>query len=265
MVLCKVYQNFASLMINANNKEKSKEYLLQAKNIAEINGFSKNLGYINLDLGHRYLELGIIDTALLLERQAMQLLTNAGEIKPLGYCNMLIGMIWLQMKNYDSTLHYYRKSLAISSYFENYTNLTACLANLSSYYIHVKPETDSAIYYTHAWLKLLGKTGKSNLGEAYFNMSEAYKLKNNKDSIIKYQALSISEKNKAYLKRGAALTNLQNSTLVEQQKIMKLKEEEVGRKNRLRISIIAGGLIVFGLISLILYKIIEKNKKPTNN
>jgi two-component system, NtrC family, sensor kinase len=261
IVLCKVYQNFSSLMLSTNDKEKSKELLLKAKDIVEINGFSKNLGYINLDLGHRYLELDIIDTALILERQAMQLLTTAGEIRPLGYCNMLIGMIWLQMKNHDSTLHYFRKSLAISSYFENYTNLTACLANLSSYYINVKPDSDSAIYYTHAWLKTLKQTGNSNLGAAYFDMSEAYKLINNRDSIIKYQALSISEKDKAYLKRGTALNSLQHSALVEQEKIMNLKEVEVESKNRLRISIVAGGLIVFGLISLILYNNNLKKQK----
>jgi two-component system, NtrC family, sensor kinase len=261
MLLCKVYQNFSSLMLSAGNTEKSKKLLLEAKSVAEKNGFLTNLGYISLDLGHQYLNLEIIDTALILERQAMHLLTAAGERRPLGYCNMVIGLIWLKMKNYDSTLYYYRKGLAISTYFENHTNLSACLSNLSSYYINVKPEPDSAIYYTQAWLKILDIPGNSNLGAAYFNMSEAYKLKYNKDSIIKYQALSISEKDKAFLKRGTALNSLQNKALVEQEQMMKLKEREVESKNRLRIYIVAGGLIVFGLISLILYNNNLKKQK----
>jgi signal transduction histidine kinase len=261
MILCKVYQNFASLMLGTSNKEKAKEFLLKAKIIAEKNAFTRNLGYINLDLGHRYLDLNIIDTALILERQAMHILTGEGEFRPLGYCNMLIGMIWLQRKNYDSTLYYYRKSLAISSHFENYTNLRACFANLSSYYLTAKPEPDSAIYYTHAWLKILEKTGNTNLGTAYSSMSEAYKLKNNKDSVIKYQTLSISEKDKSYNKRETALNSLQNMALVEQEQMMLLKEMEVERKNQLRISAIAAGLILFGLISLILYNTNLKKQK----
>ena len=79
----------------------------------------------------------------------------------LGYCNMLIGRIWLRMKNYDSTLYYYRKSIAISSYFRNYTNLAGTYSNLASFYLHVKPEPDSAIYYAQAWLKILNQTDAS--------------------------------------------------------------------------------------------------------
>ena len=82
-ILAKVYQSFASMMASANNNEKSKELLLKAKAIAEKNMFFTNLGYINLDLGQKYLDQDIIDTALILERQAMQLLTEADEIRPL--------------------------------------------------------------------------------------------------------------------------------------------------------------------------------------
>jgi tetratricopeptide (TPR) repeat protein len=250
-VLAKVYESFASMMASANNNEKSKELLLEAKAIAEKNMFFTNLGYINLDLGQKYLDQDIIDTALILERQAMQLLTEADEIRPLGYCNMLIGRIWLRMKNYDSSLYYYRKSIAISSHFRNYTNLAGTYSNLASFYLHVKPEPDSAIYYAQSWLKILTQTDASNLGEVYFNMSEAYKLKNNKDSVIKYQTLSITEKDKASGQRDIALNNLQNSALAGQEQMMKLKELEVESKNRLRISIAAGCLVVFGIISLI--------------
>ena len=261
MILAAVYKDFASMMASANNNEKSKELLLLAKDIAEKNRFLKNLGYINLDLGQKYLDQGIIDTALILEREAMQLLTDAGEIKPLGYCNMLIGKIWLQMKNDDSTLYYYRKSIAISSHFENYTNLAGTYSNLTSFYLHVKQNSDSAIYYAHAWLNILEKISENNLGAVYFNMAEAYKLKNNKDSVIKYQTLSISEKDKAYTKRDVALNNLQNRALVEQEQMMKLKESEMENKSRIRIAMIAGCLIVFTLISIVLYSNNLKKQK----
>jgi len=261
MILAAVYKDFASMMASANNNEKSKELFLLAKDIAEKNRFLKTLGYINLELGQRYLDQGIIDTALIMEREAMQLLTDAGEIKPLGYCNMLIGKIWLQMKNDDSTLYYYRKSIAISSHFENYTNLAGTYSNLTSFYLHVKQNSDSAIYYAHAWLNILEKSSENNLGAVYFNMAEAYKLKNNKDSVIKYQTLSISEKDKAYTKRDVALNNLQNRVLVEQEQMMKLKESEMENKSHIRIAMIAGCLIVFTLISIILYSNNLKKQK----
>ena len=261
MILAAVYKDFASMMASANNNEKSKELLLSAKDIAEKNRFLKNLGYINLDLGQKYLDQGIIDTALIMEREAMQLLTDAGEIKPLGYCNMLIGKIWLQMKNDDSTLYYYRKSIAISSHFENYTNLAGTYSNLTSFYLHVKQNSDSAIYYAHAWLNILEQISENNLGAVYFNMAQAYKLKNNKDSVIKYQTLSISEKDKAYTKRDVALNNLQNRALVEQEQMMKLKESEMENKSRIRIAMIAGCLIVFTLISIVLYSNNLKKQK----
>ena len=261
MVLAKVYQNFASMMASANNNEKSKELLLIAKDIAEKNRFLTNLGYINLDLGQKYLDHDIIDTSLMLERQAMQLLTDAGEIKPLGYCNMLIGKIWQKMKNYDSTLYYYRKSIDISSHFENYTNLAGTYTNLTFFYLNVKQEPDSAIYYAHAWSKILEKSSDNYLGAVYFSLAEAYKIKNSKDSVIKYQTLSISEKDKAFSKRDIALNNLQNRTLVEQEQMMKQKESEVENKNRIRIGIIAGCLIVFSLISFILYRNNIKKQK----
>ena len=261
MILAGVYKDFANMMASANNNEKSKELLLSAKDIAEKNQFLKNLGYINLDLGQKYLDKDIIDTALIMEREAMQLLTDAGEIKSLGYCNMLLGKIWLQMKNDDSTLYYYRKSIAISSHFENYTNLAGTFSNLTSFYLHVKQNSDSAIYYAHAWLNILKKISENNLGAVYFNMAEAYKLKNNKDSVIKYQTLSISEKDKAYTKRDVALNNLQNSALVEQEQMMKLKESEMENKSRIRIATIAVCLIVFTLISIILYSNNLKKQK----
>ncbi len=260
-ILTKVYQDFASMMAAANNHEKSTELLLTAKDIAEKNQFLKNLGYIYLDLGQKYLDLHSIDTALQLERQAMQLLMDAGEIKPLGYCNMLIGNIWRSKKNYDSTLYYYRKSIAISSHFANYTNLNGTYSYLTSFYLHVKQNLDSAIYYAHARLNILKKSSENNLGAVYFNLAEAYQIKNNKDSVIKYQTLSISEKDKAFSLRDVALNNLQNSALVEQEHSMKSKEKEVEDKNRLRIAIIAGCLLVFSLLSFILYRNNLKKQK----
>jgi len=251
LVLTKVYQDFANLMASTDNNEKSMELLLTAKSIAEKNNFPANLGYINLDLGHKYLNQNIIDTAWQLERQAMQLLTEAGDSKPLGYCNMLIGMISLKMNHIDSALFYFRKSIAISSYFNNLTNLNGTFRQMTSFYLNVQKEPDSAILYANRRILL---HGEGNLGEIFFDLAEAYKLKDNKDSVIKYQTLAIIEKDKDFSRRSIALNNLKNGVINEQEKSMKLKEREAEYRSRLRFTLIASCLGIVGLVSVILYR-----------
>jgi len=251
LVLTKVYQEFANMMASTNNNEKSMELMLTAKSIAEKNKFLKNLGNINLDLGQKYLIQNSIDTALQLERQAMQLLTNEGDIKPLGYCNMLIGMISLKMNHNDSALYYFRKSIAISSYFNNLTNLNGTFRQMTSFYLTVQKDPDSAIHYAGRRLKL---NGQGNFGEIFFDLAEANKLKGYKDSVIKYQTLAIIEKDKDFNKRNIALNNLKNSIMNEQEESMRQKERETEYINRLRIAFIAGCLAIVGLISVFLYR-----------
>jgi len=258
LVLTKLYQEFANMMASTNNNEKSMELLLTAKSIAERNKFLDNLGHINLDLGQKYLTQNIVDTAWQLERQAMQLLTDAGDIKPLGYCNMLIGMISLKMNHNDSALYYFRKSIAISSYFNNLTNLNGTFRQMASFYLNVQKDPDSAIHYSYRRLKL---NGEGNFGEIFFELAEAYKLKGNRDSVIKYQTLAIIEKDKDFSKRNIALNNLKNSAMNEQEESMKLKQSETEYRNRLRIAFIAGCLGIVILISVILYRNNIKKQK----
>jgi signal transduction histidine kinase len=258
LVLTKVYQEFANLMASSNNNEKSMELLLTAKSIAEKNKFLGSLGYINLDLGQKFFNQNSIDTALQLERQAMQLLTDAGDLKPLGYCNMLIGMILLKMNHNDSALYYFRKSIAISSYFNNLTNLNGTFRQMTSFYLNVQKDPDSAIHYSGRRLKL---NGEANFGEIFFDLAEAYKLKGYKDSVIKYQTLTIIEKDKDYSKRNIALNNLKNSAMNEQEISMKLKENETEYRNRVRIAFIAGCLGIVVLISVVLYRNNLKKQK----
>jgi signal transduction histidine kinase len=93
-----------------------------------------------------------------------------------------------------------------------------------------------------------------NLGIAYENMFNVYKLRNQVDSAYKYQGLALVAKDSIYNNRIKNLAAFQSLTLKEQLRLQNIEKEKVVYQNKIRIYFLLAGIGVLLLLAIIFYR-----------
>jgi len=108
----------------------------------------------------------------------------------------------------------------------------------------------------HRTFNTLGQATNStmNIGVAYENLYRSYKLSGQLDSAFKYVSLAVVAKDSIYNNRIASLAQFQSLSLREQLRLQDLEKEKVLYQSRVRTYALLGGLGVFLIIALILYR-----------
>jgi C4-dicarboxylate-specific signal transduction histidine kinase len=114
-------------------------------------------------------------------------------------------------------------------------------------------ETDSGYYYARSALQTAEQLGLPDLLlRSYTVMADFYKQMNNNDSIVKYQGLIIGIKDSLFNSKQAR--QFQNIDFDEAQRQQELEAARKDYSNRLQKYALIGGLVVFLLIALILWR-----------
>ena len=159
-----------------------------------------------------------------------------------------LGEIYSEMKNRNEALIYYNKSLYttwVKDSIDTYNGIAKLFLS--------DGKKDSAIFYANRALLL--DVSHSYLPEKLESttiLSNAYEIKNNEDSILKYLRLSVSIKDSLFSQ--AKIREVQNLSLDEQLRQQEIRTSEEIYRNKLRTYVLAGILAVFLLIASILFR-----------
>ena len=251
-------------MLNTENLEQQIYHFRIAGKIGKEINYAPRVQLANLNLGQSYLDLNKPDSALYYEKEAEEIALHTNSEANLlakaylGTVQMHLGDIYKALGNQSMSLAYYYESLKTSTQNNNRAALSRVCLRLSQYHLD-KENKDSALYYSLknlAILKTLGQvTGKeTNLGIGYENVYLSYKLNDRSDSAFKYTEFALTTKDSLAKIRSRNLAEFQHLTYAEQLRLQNLEKEKVLYQSRLRTYAFLGGLAVFLLVAVILYR-----------
>ncbi len=264
LLLSYTHHMYALLMLNTENlQEQITHFKIAGKIATEIN-YAPRVMLAYLNLGPSFLAANKPDSALFYEKKAEQVALNAtGSSKRipltyLGTVEMHLGDIYSVLNDESMSLNYYYKSLQTSTENNNRTTVSRVYFRLFRYHLG-KGNKDSALYYSLKNLSLLQTLGQvsgqeSNLGNGYENVYLAYKLNKQFDSAFKYQGLALVTKDSLNNIRINNLAEFQKLTFSEQLRLQNLEKEKALYQSKVRTYALLGGLAVFLLVALILYR-----------
>ena len=264
--------NLGVLYENANNTEKEMFHYSRALQLGEqINNLSL-VGVSNMNLGRLYLSLNKQDSALISEKKAYDISIKLGTLDYSGSVLLNLGRVYLAQGDKQTAIGYIQKAIEVSSkqkYLRGVVAGNLLMSNIKS----KQGEPDSGYYYARSALETADQLGLPDLLlRSYMAMADFYKQMNNNDSIVKYQGLIISIKDSLF--NSKQTRQFQNIDFDEAQRQQELEAAKKEYSNRLQKYMLIGGLAVFLLIALILwrnnfnkqkaYQQIKKQKEETD-
>ena len=258
LMLSYAHHIFAILMWQTDNKEREIFHFKEARRIGREINYSIRLGLANMNLGRSYFSIDKLDSALIFEGEAEEEVKKSGFKKYLGQVYQITGEIYSKKGNKDLARQYFYRAIQTSIEQNNRNSLSGNYFSLTKFYL-AKLQKDSALKYAKQNLAVILElgpvTGRTvNLGTVYENIYLAYKLTNERDSIFKYQELTLVTKDSISKIRIKNLTDVQSASFQEQIRLQNLEKEKVVYQNKIRTYSLLAGLGVILLIALILYR-----------
>ena len=210
------------------------------------------------EISQTYLLMNKLDSALLYAHKSIDQneLFNGSKW---GFPFYLLAIIETRQQNYTSALQNFRSSIPLSIR-NGFPHDTLQIYSGMSTLFNKTEQLDSAIFYAQkvSWSGD-NQTELKNMAEALTNLAHAYKLKGNKDSLLKYMELSHNFKDSIYSK--AKNQELQNITFNDQLKRQEIKETQLKYKSKVQLFVLASSLFVVVLIAGILWRNNRHRKK----
>ena len=282
------------------NYVKALEWHRQALAVAEKSGNKILIGFAVNQMGHIYKDRLENEKALDLYYEAQKDLREGGR-EDIWYPIMNIGVVYYNMGNNDSSLHYSYEALRIMDQSRGTGNQSGIFSNLAGTYSRMKMPDSARKYFTLA-LNLANRTQSPRyLNITYIALAEHFNRQAQQDSAAIYfkKALEIvkgTEMSNMVLKPALKLTeyyqNINSDSTVKywkvytvandsinslraNQQIQMLTFEEEQRKrdielaesayrNRVRTRLLLGGLAVFLLAAIVLYRN-NRQKQKSNS
>lgn len=160
-------------------------------------------------------------------------------------------------------MEYYHKAIQTSLQENNLSNLNYNYNRLSDYYFN-EQNNDSCLFYARKGMEGALSMGNMNMERWYTLMYKGYRLRNERDSVLKYQELALIAKDSSYKKDVDNLTELQRTSFAEQQRLQELEQEKLNSKNKLRNYALLGILAIFLIAGVLLFRNnMQKQKAKT--
>lgn len=224
--------------------------ILKSKRITDSLGVTDWNTY--LSVGNAYERLDQLDSALFYSQRAYELaVTNKVNHSWISY---ILGNVYTKLHQYELALVHYRLSLQIAlnkNVYKDAIDDNNGIANIFT----IKGQNDSVIFYSKESLKYYNTVYyPKGAMEAATRLAQAYKLKHNTDSTLKYFEISSAIKDSIYSQQK--IMQVQNLTFAEQQRQAEANErktkEEKERRHNLQYAILGIGVISFVILLLLL-------------
>jgi len=257
LMVCYTHHIFGILMWQTDNNEQAIVHFREARRIATDIGHNNRQMMANMNLGRSYLNNKQPDSALVFEIEAEHLAFKTNFKKYLGQVYSIIAGIYQEKNDKIQAMQYYHLAIETAKEENNLNNLSANYFVITKYFL-AEHEKDSALYYAMKNLETIQQLGPVtgltvNIGTVYENIYLSYKLRNEKDSLFKYQGLTLTVKDSLYKIRIKNLTAFQNVGLNEQLRLQKAEKERITYQNKIRTWVMLAGIGVLFLLAIIFY------------
>jgi len=163
-----------------------------------------------------------------------------------------MGKIYSKKGDYPIALAYYRSAAAMAirddikkDVMDNYSGAAITFKKMG--------QLDSSIFYANKALELSKVARNISVKLDVLNLlADVYKLKHNADSVAKYLERTIETKDSLFNQQK--VREVQSMTFNEELRQQEIKDQQQQYQNRLRIYMLAGGLLVVLLLAGILYR-----------
>jgi len=267
LMLALIHHMFGVLMDRTQNTDQMIFHFKEAK---RIGGSINNAGRVmiaDMNLGNAYIGLNKIDSASFFEDEALKLTLRSAQKKYIGYILSCLGDIALKKGAKAKAKQFYYDAVRTSVQQSNIANLTRSYLKLTNFYLGER-NGDSSLYYAKKMLQTFKTLGPSmsqqlNIGIAYQNLYNSYKLRKQQDSAFKYAGMAIAAKDSIFKIRVASLARFQNESFKEQMRFQEFQKERTAFQTKVRTYALLAGTGVFLVIALILYRN-NRQKHKTN-
>ncbi len=251
-----IKNSLAMLYGRTGNFDKQLTVLKETKKIIESETNDLNLRYtINNNIANAYLNMERLDSALLFQKIVLKIERKIENKNYNGASNKAIGDIYFRLgkfkdakENYIIALQYLNKGQ--NTFYKALTEFA-----LADTYRKLG-RSDSSLYYSKFGISNYRSLGSyvPELEEAYTALALSFKDESKYDSAFHYMYLSKRLSDSIYSKEIKTLTTFQNIGFNEQMRLKEAEAERINIKNRLQIFTLLGGLLLFSVIAIILYK-----------
>jgi two-component system NtrC family sensor kinase len=252
-VLADSHHHFGHLMEATTNTDQAIYQFKNAKSLAIESGDKGLVGVLNMDIGNEYLLLNRLDSASALEKSAESILEQTRYKKYLTYVYERLGYIYLRKGQDDLALQCFHKGVNAGIEQRTFEGAGDGYSDLFYYYFF-KKQKDSSLYYAKEHLKILLFMGSKDMGTAYENLYQSYKLSKNIDSAYKYQGLALTTKDSSDNATTKSLADFQKLSFKEQLHLQDLEKEQEAAQTRTRTYAMLAAIGVLMLLAGIFYR-----------
>ncbi len=258
IVLSTVHHVLGGLMRNAGTPEQEILQLKEALQIAvQINHPDRKMS-ANMNLASAYLKMNQPDSAFYFAKVAQVLSENPLAQGYIGNNMLTIGDVFLVKRDTVQAKIIYYEGLNSANKQNNQSDIANINHRLLRIYL-VENSKDSALSYAVKNLQVIKSIEgvgyrEIDIGVAYEDLYQAYKLNNQPDSANKYQGLALVTKDSLYTRRIKNLTEFQKLSLEEAMRLENLEKEKIQTQSKIRTYGMLAGLAVLSIIGFILYR-----------
>ena len=272
------------------NYVKALELHRQAVAMAEKTGNKILIGFSLNQMGHIYKDRLENEKALTLYKDAFQNFESAGR-NDIWYACMNIGMVYYNMGKYDSALYYSKEALKRIDNSPGVGNQSAVFLIIASVYSQKNIPDSTEKYFTLALDLATSTQSPRYMNMTYVALAEHFNRRQQYDSSAFYYKKAVyivsgTEMNNLVLKPAKKLTEyyqninadstvkywkvysaandsvnsirtnqqIQMLTFEEDQRKRDIEAAQVAYQNKIRTGLLLGGLTVFSVIAIILYR-----------
>ena len=262
-VLAQIHHKIGVLMEETNNID---EEIIQFKKTIGLCEASKSfdlLGISHMTLAQAYLLDNKLDLALKEFKNAEQVYKHVKFLNYMGSVYLGLAEICLKRGDKIQALQYAHQAVNAATINNTLSELRNSYKYLTDYYLQLR-QPDSSIYYSVKTLHVANIIGSKNLGDIYENLYKSYRLKNNRDSIYKYQTLALTAQDSTYQSTIKSLADFQKLSFSEKLKSQALETEKEAIQTRIRVYVLLTVVGVLLLLSIIFYRNYRQKQKANH-
>ena len=263
-VLAICHHMYALLMGRTGNVQDQNRHFHIARDYATRISNAGRIFLANMNFARIFSDLNNIDSARYYIDEALNILQSTdssfqySDKKYLGHIYATLGDIYQKSGDEVNARNSYYQGLKTSADQGNISAQVRAAYRLTQYYLHRK-QPDSALFYAKLAKDLIGKLGlvigtEINPGNIYEHVYRSYQIQNNPDSTLLYANLTLKLKDSLYRLYIAGMTQVQVLGFKEQQRLQELENEKQLYRSRVRLYTLLGGLAIFLIIAMILYR-----------
>jgi two-component system NtrC family sensor kinase len=262
-VLAQIHHKIGLLMGATNNINEEIIQFKKAIVLCEVSKSNNLLGICHMTLAQAYLHSNKLDLALTEFKNAEQVYKKGKFLNYMGSVYLGLAKIYLKRGDKVQALQYAHQAVNAATVKNNLSGLSDSYEYLTDYFIQLR-QPDSSIYYAVKTLSVVNMMGSKDLGDTYENMYKSYRLKNNRDSSYKYQALALTAHDSTYQFTIKSLADFQKLSFSEQLHSQALEKEKEAIQTRIRIYVLLTAVGVLLLLAIIFYLNFRQKQKANH-